>query len=171
MSVLFRASVTSSPAANLAKTLAQTIVFWSLFLWIVPKAIVAFERQAGLPSFAFPASQPFAIAGFLCASVLGLWSGYTMATRGHGTPLPMDAASRLVTGGPYEWVRNPMAVAGLAQGLFVGLGLGSWLTLAYVVVGGLLWNALVRPIEERDLQARFGKEYEQYAARVRCWLP
>ena len=44
-------------------------------------------------------------------------------------------------------------------------------SLSSLVTGGLLWNTFVRPIEERDLRARFGRQYEQYAAHVRCWLP
>src|SRR5699024_5059518 len=105
------------------------------------------------------------------ASLLGVWSAVTMARLGRGTPLPGAMAHHLVVAGPYRWVRNPMAVAGIVQGAGVGLLLGSWLVLLYAVVGGVLWHLLVRPHEERDLAERFGQEYEHYRARVRCWLP
>ena len=64
-----------------------------------------------------------------------------------------------------------MAVAGLAQGAFVGLYRGSMLTLAYVGAGFLIWNWFVRPIEEGDLLERFGESYERYRANVKCWIP
>ena len=97
--------------------------------------------------------------------------GWTMAVKGCGTPLPLDTAARLVLAGPYRYVRNPMAVGGLAQGFAVSLWLGSWLTAGYVLSGLLFWQVLVRPIEERELADRFGEPYEDYRKAVRCWWP
>ena len=94
-----------------------------------------------------------------------------MALRGEGTPLPTACARQLVVAGPYAYVRNPMAVFGLAQGAAVGIALGSWLVLAYVAAGGLLWNAVVRPAEEADMERRFGDAYRRYREQVRCWVP
>ncbi len=73
-----------------------------------------------------------------------------MAWFGAGTPLPLDPAVRLVLVGPYRHVRNPMAIAGLAQGAGVGLMLGSPGVLAYVAAGLLFWNFVVRRWEERS---------------------
>ena len=42
---------------------------------------------------------------------------------------------------------------------------------AYVVAGGVLWHALVRPAEEADLERRFGEPYRAYRRHVRCWIP
>lgn len=94
-----------------------------------------------------------------------------MAMVGKGTPLPVDCAPRLVVKGLYRYVRNPMAIGGLGMGYAVGLGLGSFGVIAYVTVGMLFWNYVVRPIEERDLLARFGSPYERYCQRVKCWIP
>lgn len=52
--------------------------------------------------------------------------------------------------GPYRFVRNPMALAGVTQAAAVGLMLGSWLVVAYAVIGSSLWNHVVRPGEEAD---------------------
>jgi protein-S-isoprenylcysteine O-methyltransferase Ste14 len=61
-----------------------------------------------------------------------------------------------VLAGPYRHVRNPMAVAGIAQGVAVALWLGSWAVLLYAVSGALLWHMAIRSAEERDLAERFG---------------
>ena len=95
----------------------------------------------------------------------------TMAVVGRGTPLPTDCPRHLVVAGPYRWVRNPMAVAGLTQGLAVGLGLGSWWMPVAVLAGGLLWNYAVRPVEEEHLEQLFGDQYREYRAQVNCWWP
>jgi protein-S-isoprenylcysteine O-methyltransferase Ste14 len=94
-----------------------------------------------------------------------------MSSRGAGTPLPSAMPNHLVIAGPYRWVRNPMAVAGITQGVAVGLVLGSWLVIAYSMIGSLLWNYAVRPLEEADLEERFGAEFRQYRDAVRCWIP
>ena len=105
------------------------------------------------------------------ATALGLWSAVAMAGRGDGTPLPMATARRLVVSGPYRIVRNPMAVAGIAQGVAVGLLCGSRLVVVYALCGSLVWNDLIRPWEEKDLEARFGADYRAYRDRVSCWIP
>lgn len=64
-----------------------------------------------------------------------------------------------------------MAVAGITQGAAVGLILGSWLVVAYAVLGSLLWNYAVRPLEEADLEERFGAEFISYRESVSCWIP
>ena len=42
--------------------------------------------------------------------------------------------NRLVIAGPYRWIRNPMAVAGIVQGVAVGIILHAWLVITYAVV-------------------------------------
>jgi protein-S-isoprenylcysteine O-methyltransferase Ste14 len=38
-------------------------------------------------------------------------------------------------------------------------------------MGGAIWQTIFRPLEENDLQTRFGVDYENYRANVRCWIP
>src|SRR5699024_8772762 len=70
--------------------------------------------------------------------------------------------------GPYAFVRNPMAIAGIAQGVWMGLLIASWLVPVYAVIGSLLWNWLIRPHEGADLHGRFGTAYRESAKRVDC---
>ena len=158
---------------NVGKTLAQIVLFWSTFLFILPALVYWLEGAVGLGNlrFAGPAWRVAGVAVFAAASVLGFTSGMVMAVRGRGTPLPADCARALVVAGPYRYVRNPMAIAGLSQGAGVGLYVGSPLVLAYVLAGGLLWNYGVRPWEEADLARRFGEPFVQYRNAVKCWLP
>jgi protein-S-isoprenylcysteine O-methyltransferase Ste14 len=166
----FRRAQPAATSALLLRTLVQLTVFWGVFLFIVPPVLARLERSLA-PGVAFSSQGAVAAAIFLVASALGLGSAWTMVTVGRGTPLPLDGPRELVARGPYAVVRNPMAVAGLAQGAAVGLWLGSWLVLAYVVVGGVLWHVFVRPVEEADLLATFGEAYRGYRTRVPLWLP
>lgn len=171
----FRPARRTEGSAPLVATLAQMLAFWALFLLAIPVPLILLERRWGLTAPLTPAvADGVAVLGVLVvlvASGLGVWSAVTMARLGQGTPLPGAMAHRLVIAGPYRLVRNPMAIAGIAQGAGVGLLAGSWMVLVYAVTGGVLWHVLVRPHEERDLAERFGEEYEDYRARVRTWLP
>lgn len=167
----FRNAKPGSTGRHVAATALQLVVFWGLFLGVIPTAVAVLERRWGL-HLAMPAGVVVAGAVvFTLASALGVWSALAMSTRGAGTPLPSAATTRLVTTGPYRFVRNPMAIAGIVQGAAFGLIAQSWLVVAYAIAGSVVWNWLVRPVEEADLATKFGDEYFAYRSRVRCWIP
>jgi len=156
-------------------TALQIVVFWGLFLGVFPLVIAAAETRWQLrPPLSGPVVTALGAAGvvvFVLASVLGLASAVAMSTRGSGTPLPSAMPNRLVVAGPYRVVRNPMALAGITQGVAVGAMTASWTVVVYAVAGSVVWNCVVRPLEEADLEGRFGDDFRRYAAAVRCWVP
>jgi protein-S-isoprenylcysteine O-methyltransferase Ste14 len=168
---LFRRAKLASPARNIAKTAVQIVIFWGVLLFLLPYLLTLIENRLGLSQFQFRFQPTFASLLFICFSVLGLWSGYSMAVAGSGTPLPLDSPRQLVISGPYAYVRNPMVIAGLGQGVAVGFWLGSTLVMIYVLIGGLIWQFLVRPLEEEDMERRFGPAYLVYRQQVHCWQP
>lgn len=168
---VFRPAAERSTAQNLVRTLGQTTVFWATLIVLVPWLIDAGERALEIPGFTFAYQRAVALAVFVAMAALNLGSGAVMAVVGRGTPFPTDTARELVVRGPYRYLRNPMGLGGLGVGLAVGLWLGSWAIVGYVVAGGLVWHLFVRPMEERDLVARFGDSYRHYHEHVRCWIP
>jgi len=155
---------------HLAATFGQIVLFWGFFLAVVPITLRFLEQRWGL-DVAVPGIWAVGLAVLALASALGIWSGVTMSVAGDGTPLPAAMANRLVVAGPYRFIRNPMAVAGFAQGAAVGLLLSSWTVVVYGLLGALLWNYAIRPHEEADLERRFGDDYRSYRDSVRCWVP
>lgn len=167
----FRSSGTEDPNSLLVRTGLQLVVFWGVFLVVIPWILAALEERWGL-DVKFPVLV--VVAGFallVLASALGIWSAVTMARFGGGTPLPAEMANRLVDDGPYRILRNPMAVAGIVQGVAIGLFVESWFVIAYAIAGSLLWNWMIRPHEEADLRSRFGEDFDDYSAEVACWVP
>ncbi|WP_436715619.1 isoprenylcysteine carboxylmethyltransferase family protein [Roseiconus lacunae] len=156
---------------SLLSTLGQIVIFWGTFLWILPMGIVELQETITWNRFEHSFQTQASIGLFLLASCLGLWSGLSMVTLGGGTPLPTATAPRLVIAGPYRFVRNPMAVAGILQGIAVGWLLGSVPVIIYALTGIVAWHVFVRPVEEQDLLERFGSDYERYRSRVRVWVP
>ncbi len=158
---------------NCFKTAVQTLLMWLVFLGAGPFLAWHLEAALGLARlrFVFAGQQSVAVLLFIVCGAIALSSGYFLVIRGLGTPLPLDAPRRLVIVGPYRYVRNPMAMGSLFQGLAIGLGCGSPAVLIYVFAGIWVWNYIARPWEEFDLARRFGADYEDYRRAVRCWIP
>jgi protein-S-isoprenylcysteine O-methyltransferase Ste14 len=168
---MFRHSKEAKTSWILAKTITQILVVWSLILVVFPLLIVWVEAKIGIPRFSFPFQTILGVILFPFISFIGLSSAYSMAKIGRGTPLPMDTASKLVVAGIYSYVRNPMAISGIGQGLLVGFLLGSPLVLLYALNGAFIWQFIYRRLEEDDLVGKFGADYEGYQKVVRCWIP
>ncbi|NEX94099.1 isoprenylcysteine carboxylmethyltransferase family protein [Caulobacter sp. 17J65-9] len=91
--------------------------------------------------------------------------------QGFGTPAPVAPPSRLVVGGVYRHVRNPIYVAVTAVVFGQGLLFGSAALLAYAVLVWLVSHLFVLLYEEPDLRRRFPDDYPAYVAGVPRWIP
>ncbi|HEX8565244.1 MAG TPA: isoprenylcysteine carboxylmethyltransferase family protein [Pyrinomonadaceae bacterium] len=168
---MFRTAAVAATNWILTKTAIQIVVVWTLILFIIPYFILQLEEKLGIGRFTFSGQKTLAAILFVTISLLGLSSANVMSKIGRGTPLPLDAARNLVIVGAYAYVRNPMAISGVGQGLTVALWTGSPLVLIYALMGGAIWQVIFRPLEEEDLGQRFGTDYENYRRNVRCWIP
>ncbi len=93
------------------------------------------------------------------------------ALEGLGTPAPVAPTRRLVVGGVYRFVRNPMYLAVLGMIAGQALVFGSLGLLAYGLVVACAFVAFVRLYEEPTLRAEYGAEYDAYRAAVPGWIP
>lgn len=106
-------------------------------------------------------------------TVLMLASFSRFPLEGSGTPFPTNPPSsrRVMVGGPYRYVRNPMYVSFGVVLVGMSLYLARPALLVYTVVLLLLLGAFVRWYEEPTLVRRFGDQYSAYRAQVGPWLP
>jgi protein-S-isoprenylcysteine O-methyltransferase Ste14 len=77
---------------------------------------------------------------------------------------------KLVTGGPYRWIRHPLYTFGALLFLSISLIMGSWLI---PLLGIPSYAILIHRtgIEEKKLQDRFGEQYQLYSERTGRFLP
>jgi protein-S-isoprenylcysteine O-methyltransferase Ste14 len=148
----------------------------ALFIIVVPGAVAGWLPWyfAGRPRLATLELQPHVVAGALLV-VIGwaglLWCTKDFATRGRGTPSPLDPPRALVTNGLYRYVRNPMyvcvttAIAGQAM-MFASRG-----ALIYAAVVLVMFHLRVVIFEEPTLAREFGAEFTTYRANVPRWIP
>ena len=132
---MFRQARPASKGRVLLKTLAQIVIVWSVILGLIPLLISSVEGKLGVTALRFPFQKSVAMLLFAAVSSMGVWAAVVMSKLGKGTPLPLDHASELVVAGPYKYLRNPMAVSGIGQGLCVALFLGSPLVAVYALTG------------------------------------
>ena len=91
--------------------------------------------------------------------------------EGFGTPAPLAPPQRLVVGGLYRYVRNPMYLAVVAVIAGQALMLSRPILLAYAAVVAVTMVAFVYGYEQPTLARRFGAEYEAYRKAVPGWWP
>jgi protein-S-isoprenylcysteine O-methyltransferase Ste14 len=91
--------------------------------------------------------------------------------EGRGTPSPVLQTERLVVGGDYRYVRNPMYLAVIAAILGQAMIFGSLALLIYALAVWAMVASFARWYEEPLLQTRYGEEYERYRQGVRAWVP
>jgi protein-S-isoprenylcysteine O-methyltransferase Ste14 len=91
--------------------------------------------------------------------------------EGRGTPAPVAAPERLVVGGLYRYVRNPMYVAVATVIVGEALVFGQPILLGWAALFVAVTAAFVRWYEEPILTRRYGAEYEAYRREVPGWWP
>ncbi|RWD60301.1 MAG: isoprenylcysteine carboxylmethyltransferase family protein [Mesorhizobium sp.] len=125
----------------------------------------------GLPQSAVPGFVPAGWILVVGASAVLLHSFARFALEGLGTPAPVAPTEKLVVGGIYRHVRNPMYVAVLSIILGQVLIFSSWAVLVYGLIAAAAMISFVKAYEEPTLARRYGAEYETYRRAVPGWLP
>ncbi|MCK2219111.1 isoprenylcysteine carboxylmethyltransferase family protein [Actinomadura sp. ATCC 31491] len=138
---------------------------------LVPYWISGWQARDPFPA---PVMIPLRAAGAVLAvaGLAVLVSAFVrFVVEGLGTPLPAAPPERLVVGGLYRYVRNPMYVAVLAAVAGQAMIFGDAALLLYAAVVAVPVWSFVHWYEEPHLRRQFGAAYEEYCAHVPGWLP
>jgi protein-S-isoprenylcysteine O-methyltransferase Ste14 len=153
--------------------LARAATYATLFIGVVlvylPGQLLA-EAGINRPK-ELGAAQAAGVFLTTMGAAVALWCIATFAFVGRGTPAPFDPPRRLVSRGPYRYVRNPMYL-----GATIALGGGALFYESKALIGYaagfvLLMHVFVVLYEEPTLRAAFGDDYKAYCRRVGRWLP
>jgi protein-S-isoprenylcysteine O-methyltransferase Ste14 len=111
-----------------------------------------------------------AISIALIAAGLSL-RAWAAACAGNHTRSSKIEAPRLVTGGPYAFVRNPIYLGSFVLGLgMVGLLGDPWLFVPHLLVFAVFFGLII-PAEEQFLERQFGEEYCRFRRAVPKLFP
>ena len=153
----------------------RAVVGTAVFLVLAPGVVAGLvpwwlTGWQGRPSHPWPARVAgLLLAGAGAAVLLGAFAQFTV--EGGGTPAPVAPTERLVAGGLYRFVRNPMYLAVLAVIAGQALWLSRPVLLAYAAAVTGACVAFVHGYEQPTLSRRYGEQYQAYLRDVPGWWP
>ena len=151
------------------RTVMLAALFSVLFLGLVPMLAQSVTGVA-IPT----PSAEWLTAWIQLAAIVGLpglAAVRELYQRGRGTPYPWDPPVRVVTTGPYAYVRNPMQLAMTALMILAAVALWYW-PLAVGAVTALVFSVSVaEPHEQSVLGRRWRSDWARYVAEHRNWRP
>ncbi len=170
MEIIYRFATTRSRLRTIITPLG--IIFWFGLGALLVLASLWLDRllPVHLP-FVTPLNVFLSLLPLLVGAILCLWSFYSFI-KARGSPVPLNPPRRLVTGGIYSRIRNPMLL-----GWFIGLfGLGILLnsiSLIFIFTPLFIYlNVLyLKNVEEKEMEKKFHKEYLDYKENVPMFIP
>jgi protein-S-isoprenylcysteine O-methyltransferase Ste14 len=144
----------------LKSTSNRTFIVWPVVLFTLEAMI-----QRGMPRLNLWA-LPLLAWGY----VQYRWVGTLRTREGGGGPGISIPPERIVTGGPYRWIRNPMYLGHLVFFAGLALVLQSWVGAGVLAFHAFWFDRRVRE-DERRLERLFGEPYREYRRRSKRWIP
>lgn len=127
-------------------------------------------------NFIFPIKEiiyaPFSYLGIIVIGfgiAMNLWT-HAIYKKRNTTVLPSGSPTSLVTSGPFRISRNPMYLGMTAMLLGIAIFLGSLVTFVFPLIFIVIIQTKFIPMEEKNLERIFGKEYGDYKRKVRRWV-
>ncbi|GAA3545432.1 phosphatidylethanolamine N-methyltransferase family protein [Amycolatopsis ultiminotia] len=146
---------------TLSATLAATV-----FEFLLPAGSALRFSSPGIPGWAQVTGL-----GVMCAGLVLRGCSVLVLGKAFRTTVEVDRGQRVVTRGPYRWVRHPSYTGVLLLAAGYGLAAGNWLSFALTVVLPLV-SVLVRvTVEEQALVRVLGRPYETYRAGTKRLVP
>lgn len=113
-----------------------------------------------------PWPQAFGLVAVACGFALFLWAMAVNPFFSSVARIQAERGQRVITSGPYGFVRHPGYSAAVLLILCSGVALGSWLAAAMLIITGMPLLSYRAVTEDRLLHAEL-PGYADYASRVR----
>jgi protein-S-isoprenylcysteine O-methyltransferase len=113
-----------------------------------------------------------AIGGSIALAGVGLrsWSVWTLG-RYFRREVTIEPDQRVISTGPYRWIRHPAYAGNLLTYGGLGLAFGSWVSAAVVVIVAVVGLLPRIKLEERMLEQAFGPAYFDYERSTARLIP
>ncbi len=115
---------------------------------------------------------PYSLAGILLIimGIVIVLVTNTLLLKEKTSVKPFENPRILVTSGPFRWSRNPIYLGMAIALLGIAVILGSLSPFIFPMLFVIMIDQSIIPMEERNLERAFGKEYLDYKATARRWL-
>ena len=126
--------------------------------------VAALSGVVGVAFAVFTISLAAASGWLLASAVRTLGKQWAVAAR-------LVEGHKLITEGPYAYVRNPIYTGMLGMLIATGLAMEHWIATPVAVIIFFVGLVIRVRTEERLLRSAFGQEFEEYARRVPAVVP
>jgi protein-S-isoprenylcysteine O-methyltransferase Ste14 len=141
-----------------------------IYLGIFLSLTLAFTMRGLNLGVVTGSAQLLGLTIMLVGIIFREWS-IAVLGRGFSVRVAVKDGQRLITKGPYRWIRHPAYGGALLTIVGVPLALGTWAgALVTAAIGLAAYSYRVR-VEEQALLAAFGDEYREYRRRTWKFLP
>jgi len=143
----------------------------TIFASILVAAPFSLFRSPTLGYFQLGSAAVMFVFGLLAAGVLLRWWAIRTLGKFFTVDVAVHREHRLVTAGPYSWVRHPSYTGLLMELLALAITFQHVVSVLIIMVpttAALMWRIAV---EERALAGGLGMAYQRYLRRSYCLVP
>jgi protein-S-isoprenylcysteine O-methyltransferase Ste14 len=141
-----------------------------LILWLTPLVYLVNPEWMAWSKIGLPEWARWLGVGLGVLCVLGIYWLFSSIGSGITPTSATRTEHKLVTSGPYRWVRHPLYTVGTSLFVAFGMMADNWFI---VLLGVLVFIAMAirTPREEANLIEKFGDEYREYMKTTGRYLP
>jgi len=141
-----------------------------LILWLTPIVYLTNPNWMAWSKIGLPDSIRWLGVGLGICCVLGIYWLFSSIGSGITPTSATRQEHKLVTSGPYRWVRHPLYTVGSSMFIAFGMMADNWFIAALGVLA-FIGMAIRTPKEEANLIEKFGDEYREYMKRTGRFFP
>jgi len=152
-------------------TAMMTIIrIGGLILWLSPMTYLINPSWMAWSKIGLPDWVRWIGVGIGILCVFGIYWLFSSIGSGITPTSATRKEHKLVTSGPYRWVRHPLYTVGSSMFVAFGMMADNWFIAALGVLA-FIGMAIRTPKEEANLIEKFGDEYREYMKRTGRFLP
>jgi protein-S-isoprenylcysteine O-methyltransferase Ste14 len=144
--------------------------YWIVVIGIfVSIAISFYLRSLNLGSFV-SGFQYIGIAFMILGIYIREWAIFTLG-KGFTVRVHVQKEGKLITHGPYKYIRNPSYTGSFLTFIGLPLAMGTWLGLIIILLINIVTFSYRINVEEKALIEAYGEDYESYMKRTWRLIP
>jgi len=151
-------------------TMMNIIRLGGLLLWLSPLVYLINPAWMAWSKIGLPEWGRWLGVGMGILCVFGVYWLFSSIGSGITPTSATRTEHKLITSGPYRWVRHPLYTVGSSLFLAFGMMSDNWF-IALLGILTFIGMAIRTPKEEANLIEKFGDEYREYMKRTGRFLP
>ncbi len=156
---------------NVDGTPMMTVIrIGGLILWLTPLVYLINPEWMAWSKIGLPEWVRWLGVGIGVLCVLGIYWLFSSIGSGITPTSATRKEHKLVTSGPYRWVRHPLYTVGSSMFVAFGMMADNWF-IALLGILVFIAMAMRTPKEEANLIEKFGDEYREYMKTTGRYLP